>query len=413
MKKVAIIVQRYGTEVNGGAEYHARILADQLAKTYSIEVLTSCAKDYYTWANEYPEGSTTVDGIEVNRFKVKQERNKGKVHFLLKRLNKRTLLQQGLRRLGLLDKLEKLLSLHYNFKELGDEWSKQQGPFVPDLITYLHKNEYRFDALIFFTYLYYPTFYGLQVAPHKSILIPTAHNEPAITLPVFRDFFHLPKAILYNTISEQRLVQGLFKNESIYSDVVGIGIFSPEVEPKINPVDVLKSDVPYLIYIGRIDPGKGSDIMFSFFLKFRAEFKQAVKLVLIGNSTTEVPQHPDIKFLGFTDEGLKLAMLRGAKALIMPSEHESLSLVTLESLQNGIPVIVNGASEVLVDHVIRSKAGGIFTDYKSFAESANIFLNKSDASGSVSDRAKAYIHDNYSWSIVMEKFNKAIDYVSG
>jgi glycosyltransferase involved in cell wall biosynthesis len=413
MKKVAIIVQRYGMEVNGGAEYHARILAEQLAKTYSVEVLTSCAKDYYTWANDYPEGYTTVNGIEVNRFEVKQKRNKSKVHFLLKKLNKRTLLQQGLRRLGLLDKIEKLLSLEHNFKELGDEWSKEQGPFIPDLITYLHKNEYRFDALIFFTYLYYPTFCGLRVAPNKSILIPTAHNEPAITLPVFRDFFHLPKAILYNTIWEQRLVQGLFKNENIYSDVVGIGIISPELEPTINPVDVLKSDVPYLIYIGRIDPGKGSDIMFSFFLKFKAEFDQAVKLVLIGNSTTEVPKHPDIVFLGFTDERLKLAMLKGAKALIMPSEHESLSLVTLESLHNGIPVIVNGACEVLMDHVIQSKAGAIFTDYKSFAESVNMFLSKSDASESISERAKAYVSDNYSWNIVLEKFNNAIEYVSG
>lgn len=412
MKKVAIVVQRYGAEVNGGAEYHAKILAEQLTVRYDIEVLSSCAKDYHSWADEYAEGTVEINGVMVRRFKVNHPRNKSKVHLLLKKLNKRTLLQQALRGLGALDKFERLFSLKDNFKELGDQWSKEQGPYTPELLTYLQKNEHKYDALIFFTYLYYPTFFGLRIAPHKSILIPTAHDEPAIHLPVFRDFFNLPKAILYNTTSEQKLVQTLFDNEEIYSDVVGIGITSSDKQIDIDPALVLNSDATYFIYIGRIDPGKGSDLMLSHFIRYKTETSSKVKLVLIGKASIEIPKHEDIVYLGFVDEDLKLAMLKKAKALIMPSEHESLSLVTLESLAYGIPVIVNGASEVLVNHVVQSKAGQVFTDYNSFQAALNFFLADEVAMQYIPEMAKAYVANNYSWKIVLEKINRAIDYVS-
>ena len=412
MKKVAIVVQRYGAEVNGGAEYHAKILAEQLTVRYDIEVLSSCAKDYHSWADEYAEGTVEINGVMVRRFKVNHPRNKSKVHLLLKKLNKRTLLQQALRGLGALDKFERLFSLKDNFKELGDQWSKEQGPYTPELLTYLQKNEHKYDALIFFTYLYYPTFFGLRIAPHKSILIPTAHDEPAIHLPVFRDFFNLPKAILYNTTSEQKLVQTLFDNEEIYSDVVGIGITSSDKQIDIDPALVLNSDATYFIYIGRIDPGKGSDLMLSHFIRYKTETSSKVKLVLIGKASIEIPKHEDIVYLGFVDEDLKLAMLKNSKALIMPSEHESLSLVTLESLAYGIPVIVNGASEVLVNHVVQSKAGQVFTDYNSFQAALNFFLADEVAMQYIPEMAKAYVANNYSWKIVLEKINRAIDYVS-
>ena len=412
MKKVAIVVQRYGAEVNGGAEYHAKILAEQLTVRYDIEVLSSCAKDYHSWADEYAEGTVEINGVMVRRFKVNHPRNKRKVHLLLKKLNKRTLLQQALRGLGALDKFERLFSLEDNFKELGDQWSKEQGPYTPELLTYLQKNEHKYDALIFFTYLYYPTFFGLRIAPHKSILIPTAHDEPAIHLPVFRDFFNLPKAILYNTTSEQKLVQTLFDNEEIYSDVVGIGITSSDKQIDIDPALVLNSDATYFIYIGRIDPGKGSDLMLSHFIRYKTETSSKVKLVLIGKASIEIPKHEDIVYLGFVDEDLKLAMLKNSKALIMPSEHESLSLVTLESLAYGIPVIVNGASEVLVNHVVQSKAGQVFTDYNSFQAALNFFLADEVAMQYIPEMAKAYVANNYSWKIVLEKINRAIDYVS-
>lgn len=44
MKKIAIINQRYGIEVNGGSEYYARLLAEHLSSYYDVEVLTTDRK---------------------------------------------------------------------------------------------------------------------------------------------------------------------------------------------------------------------------------------------------------------------------------------------------------------------------------------------------------------------------------
>ena len=62
------------------------------------------------------------------------------------------------------------------------EWLKQQGPWCPGLIDYLQRQHHQYDVLVFFTYLYAPAVLGLRIAPSKSILVPTAHDEPAIRL---------------------------------------------------------------------------------------------------------------------------------------------------------------------------------------------------------------------------------------
>jgi len=47
--KIALVVQRYGTDILGGSEYHARLIAERLAQRHQVEVLTTCARDYISW----------------------------------------------------------------------------------------------------------------------------------------------------------------------------------------------------------------------------------------------------------------------------------------------------------------------------------------------------------------------------
>ena len=55
--RLAVIVQRYGADLNGGAELHARYIAERLSRHAEVEVLTTCARDYVSWRNEFPPGS--------------------------------------------------------------------------------------------------------------------------------------------------------------------------------------------------------------------------------------------------------------------------------------------------------------------------------------------------------------------
>ncbi|WP_316798851.1 glycosyltransferase family 4 protein [Pedobacter frigidisoli] len=409
MKKIAIVVQRYGLEVNGGAEYHCRILAEKLNPLFDLEVITSCAKDYTTWRNEYQPGVSSVNGVKVRRFEVVQERNKKKTQSIERRLRKKTFFHKSLQLFGILSFVETLFNLNDNLKELGNEWAKQQGPYTPSLIDFLQHNKQYYDAVIFFTYLYYPTFYGLQTASERSILIPTAHDEPPIYFPNFKSFFKLPKAILYNTKAEQHFVNQLFHNEGIYSDVVGVGIDEPiyYVRPDLIPV----TD-PYIIYIGRIDPAKGCDILFEYFIEYKKTDTSNLKLVLVGQPFMEIPTHNDILPQGFVSEELKGGLLQYAKALIIPSFYESLSLVTLESMMAGIPVIANDFSEVLRDHIEQSGGGYLFSDGQTFKKALDRLTSPATDFALLKSNAKKYVVENYNWDVVIDKVSKAVDYVS-
>src|SRR5688500_7379003 len=73
--KLAVVVQRYGAEINGGAELHARYIAERLSRHADVRVLTTCARDYMTWRNELAAGEEQINGVTVERFPVRHERH--------------------------------------------------------------------------------------------------------------------------------------------------------------------------------------------------------------------------------------------------------------------------------------------------------------------------------------------------
>lgn len=205
--RIAFIVQRYGTEILGGSEYHCRLIAERLAERHQVDVLTSCARDYITWQNEYPEGADRVRGVTVRRFVTTETRDLASFNAYSERI---------------------FHSQHSRQDEM--EWLKRQGPWTPGLIEYLERHHQQYDVLIFFTYLYAPTVLGLRVAPHKSLLVPTAHDEPAIRLGIYKDVFSAAAGIVWNTDVERQFVSSQFHLRAIVEDVVGCGVDLPEGE---------------------------------------------------------------------------------------------------------------------------------------------------------------------------------------
>src|SRR3982751_5030068 len=219
--KIAFIVQRYGSEVLGGSEQLCRLLAERLSAQHDVEVLTTCARDYVTWKNEYAEGSDRVRGVTVRRFANARTRD--------------------------LDEFNRYSDWIYNNPHTRAdemEWLKLQGPWCPGLTDYLRQHQQQYDVLIFFTYLYATTVIGLDVNPARSILVSTAHDEPAITLEIYKEVFSKPAALCYLTESERDFVRSRFPDRPLLEEITGVGVDVSQHHPYPRMPDVAEDDGP-------------------------------------------------------------------------------------------------------------------------------------------------------------------------
>lgn len=404
--KIAFIVQRYGTEILGGSEYHCRLIAERLADRHQVDVLTSCARDYITWQNEYPEGADRVRGVTVRRFATAHTRDLASFNEFSERI---------------------FTSSHSRHEEM--EWLKRQGPWTPGLVEYLERNHHQYDILIFFTYLYAPTVMGIRVAPSKSLLVPTAHDEPAIRLGLYRDVFAAAAGIVWNTESERRFVSSMFQTRALVEDVVGCGVDLPEGEAtskedreQVAPTsrETLASHIegsanafrrrhrihgPFALYGGRIDPGKGCEEMLEYFQTYLKEGGD-VTLALMGTKLMPLPDDPHVRFAGMLPDEERLHALEAASVVIVPSPHESLSLLALEAFAVGTPILANARSEVLVDHCRQSHAGLYYEDRWEFTEGLKTLLQDASLRAAMGQNGKDYVNSHYRWSTILSKYER-------
>ena len=381
--KIAFIVQRYGREILGGSETLARQLAERLARRHEITVLTTTAKDYITWKNEYEAGEDKLRGVRVHRFPVEGERD--------------------------IEEFNRFSEAIYKEKPTHEqelEWLDRQGPVTPELIEFLKTEHERFDLLLFFTYLYYPTYYGLQVAPEKSVLLPTAHDEPPLRLGIFKEMFQLPSSFLFNTEAEELLVLDRFPVHKKMRETVGVGVDlldqpDPSIFRKRHNISA-----KYFLYAGRIDGGKNLEELFRFFSFYKEEYPASgnLQLILIGKLGMKLPEDSSIRYIGFVDEAEKLSAMAGAIAVMQPSKMESFSIVTLEAFSVGTPVVVNGASRVLVDHCRKSNAGFYYRDFEEFEEIFNLLLSDRNLARSMGKNGQRYIKENYGWQKLLAQY---------
>jgi glycosyltransferase involved in cell wall biosynthesis len=410
MKKIAFVVQRYGLEINGGAEMHCRQLAQKLSAIYNVEVLTTCALDYLSWADYYPEGESKINDITVKRFRISRHRSWEEMGELEKKVNTERKVIFPKKKIKMFFK-----NLFYNskYKKATDKdyvnWILAQGPTTPDLINYIKLNEKKYDCLIFFTYLYYPTVFGIEINPAKTIFIPTAHDEWAIRMPIFKKMFTVPACIMYNTMAEKRLVNSIFKNELVYSEIAGVGVDLPFDLPAVDIKTLTNIDSKYILYIGRIDSNKISCQDFEWFLKYIKESEKEIKLVLIGNLYMKIPVNDNIIHLGFVDEHSKFNLIKHSLFLFQPSRFESLSIVVLEAFKLEKPVLVHQDCEVMKNHIESSKGGFYYKDYEGFEFAFSQLTNGKSINDQMGKAGKCYVDKNYSWETVIRKYQNVIE----
>jgi glycosyltransferase involved in cell wall biosynthesis len=329
------------------------------------------------------------------------------------------------------------------------EWLKRQGPWSPGLIEYLKRHHRQYDALVFYNYLYAPTVLGLAIDPARSILVPAAHDEPPIHLDIYRDVFRLPRAIGYLTDPERRFVAETFDRDAAIEETIGCGVDLPPHHAYPRPTgpadqgeDAQNADTApgegdeaaggdsgrfashvssrgasfkrrhrihgsFALYGGRIDPGKGCEELIEYFSTYAAAEGDAM-LVLMGLKLMPLPEEPFIKFAGMLSEQERLQALEAATVVVCPSPYESLSLIALEALAVGTPILCNARSEVLVDHCLRSNGGLFYRDRDEFVECLKLLVADERLRAAMGRSGRDYVRKNYRWDVVLGKVDRMI-----
>lgn len=411
--KVVFVVQRYGTEVIGGAESLCRQVAERLTRdlSWDIEVWTTTAKDYRTWKNEYPKGVQIINGIKVVRFPVHFQRSQlifNGINRILPRFIKFFSSRPGLLWRGFAGGLERL-------------WFYLQGPVCPALLSQIKQQQEQFERFYFFTYLYYPTIMGLPLVPEKSVLVPMAHDEPPFYFPRVQKILALAPWIMVNTEPEGDLVKKCLSRDS-FDKVVRAGLGIEDSFALATPVesDTLESSPtslpqkPYLLYLGRIGRGKGCDVLMNWFLEFiSSQSADVVHLVFAGKKDEdfEITKHPCIHDIGYVREVDKPALIANAMCLINPSYMESLSMIVLEAMALKVPVIVNGASDVLRFYCDHTDTAFFYRGkedfFKILIKTIGLQKKKSQDWELKLTHSQRWVSEGFSWKNVLNRYTQS------
>jgi glycosyltransferase involved in cell wall biosynthesis len=386
--KLAFVVQRYGADIAGGSEAHCRSLAQRLSPSHDITVLTTCARDYVTWADEYPAGESHDDGVRLVRFPVRRRR-----------------------RLKVFADLSDEVFDGGSAPQRQDEWFRENGPDAPGLIEHLASRGAGYDAVLFWTYRYATTYFGLPIVADRAILVPTAEDDPAIQMDVLEQFFGLPAGYLFLTPEEEALVSARAGQALTPAAVIGTGIDPVQSPSSDDAVRQLGIEGQYVLYLGRVDRNKGCVTLLDYFEAYTRS-NPAVTLALAGPAKLRIPDHPHIRAVGYVSDDARDALLSHARALIVPSRYESLSIALLEAWNRGVPALVNGACRVLDGQVRRANGGLVYRSQAEFHEALDYLLSSASLRDDLGREGLAYVDREYRWPTVLARVEDVLNAVA-
>jgi glycosyltransferase involved in cell wall biosynthesis len=362
------------------------MLAERLVRRpgWAVEVLTTCALDARTWADELPAGTNEEAGVTVHRFPVTGTRHPD------------------------FDRLSPAV-LHDPEGAAGAEehrWIDRQGPVSPQLLEALRGSDA--DLVAFYPYLYHPTVAGVPLVPGRAVMHPAAHDEPPLRLPLFRDVFAGVDGFVFQTDGERRLVEGLFPVAHRRQVVLGLGV-EPEAGDASAPASLGLGGRPYLVCIGRVDDGKGVRTLTRFFAAYKDRHPGPLALVLIGPVVDRPDPHPDVVVAGVVDDGVKWGVLRRAKALVNPSGYEAFSIVLIEAWSAGVPVLVNARCAATSEHVERSGGGFAFDSYARFEVVLERLLADPGLRTDLAAAGEAYVRRSFLWPAVIDRYVRFLE----
>ena len=397
--RILYVVQRYGEQIAGGAEQHARAFAERMVgRGHSVTALTTCAASYVDWGNKFPRGWTSCNGVSVYRVPVAIPRNP----HLFGPFNARMSSARGLRPLS-----------------VQRDWMQMQGPYAPEVVPWLRRHARAFDVVVFVTYLYWTSWAGLGECAGSvpTVLHSTAHDEPPLRYSIFEEVLRAPDELVFLTPEERELVHERFPG-SPPGEVIGIGMDTT----RPGDVDAFRRQFglgtdPYLLYVGRVDPSKGAAELIDYFVAYKNRNPTApgsgeLRLVLLGEKLVDVPGRADIVVTGFVDEPTRDGALAGALALVHPSYFESFAMVLTEAFAQRRPALVQGRCAVLIGHAHRSGAALPYTGFVEFEAAVDALVKSPELADALGRAGRRYVEGEYDWDVVLDRYEKVLTRVA-
>lgn len=381
--KIAFVIQRCGPDVFGGAEALTLQIGMNLSEILDIEILTTRAKDANTWRDYYPEGIQRIGKLKIRRFSVDKVRDPQFVP------------------------LSQYLEKNNNDMEKGIEFLNASGPVSNQLMNYIKKNKDEYDLFVFVGYLYWQTYFGLPLVKEKSILLPTAHDEPWIHFKIFNKVFQIPLGYIFLTNSEKKFVHKKFDHTDKPSEVVGHGM-DIAMGKRTYQSGNIKLPKNFLLYVGRISTGKGCQMLSDFYNRYRETHSTDLQLIMIGDKEQDL-KNTNATILQNLSDQEKFFILQHCKIFVMPSYFESLNIACLEAWLFRKPVLVNSLSAVLQEHCLRSQGGLYFQNYEEFEECIDLISNNEDFGRNLGLNGERYVQENYNWELTRKKYYDFFD----
>lgn len=345
--RVAFVVARCGEDISGGAEAFALESARAMNERWECEILTTCARDARTWTDSYAPGPGVIAGVKTLRFPVDRPRDPRRFDRASARIAR-------------------------NGGSVADQeaWMREQGPYASGLFAHLRDRGHEYDCVFFFSYLYATTYFGLPLVADRAVLVPLAHAEWMLELPLFDPIFLQAAHFGFVSEEERLLVETRFPFVRSAGSLLRLAVSAPPSTDAAAFRTAYGVRDPFLLCLGRVEEAKGIPELLSHFAALRASGRSTLRLVLAGPVAMHVTQTDYVRTLGRISETDKWNALAAAQFVAIPSAYESLSIVALEAWASSRALLASGASAVLVGQCRRSNGGLWYANEREFVELA-------------------------------------------
>jgi len=357
---------------------------------HDVEVLTTCALDHFSWANELPAGESVEKGLTVRRFPTVRHPSRAALAAQLS-------VQSG-----------RVPDLDHQVSWLGFQFS------VPGLFEHVLRHGDGYDAIVFSPYLYWTTSACVPFVPERAVVMACLHDETYARLEILRPVLAGPALVWFLSEPERELAHRLGPVTRRHA-VTGAGVAVPSSYDPEGFRARYGLVRPFVLYAGRKEEGKGLPFLLDALADAVSTHDLGFDLVVIGRGEMAVPKplRGRVTDLGYLPDEQRNDAFAAAAAYVQPSRNESFSRTVMEAWLAGTPVVGFSGSEVVAWHLARSGGGLAFSNAAELVRALGSLVQDPQRAAALAASGRRYVLEHYSWPAVLDRMEASLHEVFG